>query len=301
MVSIPAENPVGFGLQPVVQRLAVPDRRALIGPRPAFDVQQHPRLVGRVERRCRRAPGVEPQVVQSVRFQDAVDPLPGRQVRRRISRVRKDGTFQRAPQHHGPAVQDELGSLGRELPQPESDDALVADPVGGERDGQLVHVRREFVPSLRALAQRIDSADAEHARSRLQSLGERQRCRLMIAAAGRDREFGLSHRGPNACCLRSTRRTLLFFRSGKTWTSSRCTCSGSLRSAMRPTMPFQFVCVWSETLCEFGPTSTCSRLSTRIVRRWGPGVAPVRSNSCGVDKLSPRPHSRSSSQTWVDQ
>src|SRR6266542_2555823 len=35
---------------------------------------------------------------------------------------------------------------------------------------------------------------------------------------------------------------------------------------MLPTTPFQLPCVWSLTLCEFSPTSTAMRLSTRRVR-----------------------------------
>ena len=84
---------------------AVADRCALVGPGSALDLKIEAQLVGGDERGLRRAPRMEPDVVQPVRLADADDPLPGLDVGGRIAGEGKDAAFQRAAQEDRPAVE----------------------------------------------------------------------------------------------------------------------------------------------------------------------------------------------------
>src|SRR5437764_1219705 len=70
-----------------------------------------------------------------------------------------------------------------------------------------------------------------------------------------------------------------------------------------PTIPFQFVCVWSVILWELTPTFTSLiLLSTQMVMRCLPGEScAVRSYSCGVARLFCEPVFLSSTHTVVCQ
>ena len=89
MVAVGAQDAVGLAPHPVVDRLAVAEARGLVGPRAGFDLVVEAEAIRRLERRLRRAPGVEADVVQAVRLRDADDPLPGRHVGRRMPGLRE--------------------------------------------------------------------------------------------------------------------------------------------------------------------------------------------------------------------
>ena len=115
VVAVGLQDPVGFGVDPLVDRLAVADRR----PGGALDLIVEAQFVGRDERRLGRAPGMEADLVQSVRLAIRMIRFHDSHIGRRIAGQREDAAFQRAAEEGLLSVHRELRALGGELAEAE--------------------------------------------------------------------------------------------------------------------------------------------------------------------------------------
>ena len=104
-----------------------------------------PQLIGRLEGRLGRAPGVEPEQVQAVVLGDPDDAPPGFQVGRRQPGPREDRAFERAAKKELPAVEPELRARGGDLAEAERRDAR-SRRLAIDRGGHAVERGAKLVP-----------------------------------------------------------------------------------------------------------------------------------------------------------
>ena len=127
-------------------------------------LEVHAQFVGRLERRFRRTPRVEPIVVHAVRLGDAQHAEPARLVHRRIARQREDGAVELAAKIGRPTVDGELRPTRREVPQAEAHVTGVGQRFAAASLGIQVHRqadqrRVELVPQRGLVAEREDGLD----------------------------------------------------------------------------------------------------------------------------------------------
>src|SRR5690606_2306620 len=111
MVAKGAHDPFRLALKPLLHAVLLAEG----GPETTFDLAVDTFYVGRHKGRLGRAPRVEPNVVEPVRFDDLHNAPPRRHIGSRIARERKDGALEGTPQKRLPAVDHKLRPLGREL------------------------------------------------------------------------------------------------------------------------------------------------------------------------------------------
>ena len=176
VVAVSREDAIGLLVQPAVDRLAQTERRTGVGPRGAFDVKVEPQLIGRLEGRLGRTPGVETEQVQAVVLGDPDDSPPGFQVGRRQPGPREDRAFQRAANKELTAVQPELRARRGDLAEAERRGArsrrLVVD-----RGGHAVERWAKLVP------ERGDALELDFLAERSPLLRPRHQAHLRAQAA----------------------------------------------------------------------------------------------------------------------
>ena len=156
MVPVRAQDAVGFAVDPAIDRFAVANACKSAG---RFGLKVETEFVRRRERGFGRAPGVEPDVVQTVRLADADDALPRIDVGGGVACLREDGALECSAQEYLVPVQDELRALCRDVPEAEDDGAGITE--GGfflspaQLDVHSVERGGELVPELRVVAHRV--------------------------------------------------------------------------------------------------------------------------------------------------
>ena len=144
---------------PCIQRPALADAGALVGPRRTLDLIIHAQLVGGAEGGLRRAPGVEAQVIEPVCLADSNDPPPCRFVGRRVAGQREDAALQRPTQEDLAAVDRQLGAIDMHLAQPERGrlpiGVTLAIDYGVDVDAERIQRRVELIPQARLVPQRV--------------------------------------------------------------------------------------------------------------------------------------------------
>jgi hypothetical protein len=143
VIPVGAQDALGLGFEPGVDRLARAEGRRLVGPRGRLDVKIETHLVGGGERGLRRTPRMEPQQVEPVCPRDPEDAPPFRDFGWRVPGLWKNSALQRAAEENLAAVQRELRALRREFAQPEVHGAGFA---ARECRRQPVQRGRELVP-----------------------------------------------------------------------------------------------------------------------------------------------------------
>ena len=151
VVAVGGQDPVALFAEPAVDRPAIAHGGPLVHPGRALDVEVETRLVGRREGRLGRAPGMEPQVIQTVRLAHAEDPPPSVDVGGRIAGLGEDAALERAAEENLLPVQRELRVLDFEVSQTERHITTVGPlstgHLGNQFHVELVKRRLEFVPS----------------------------------------------------------------------------------------------------------------------------------------------------------
>src|SRR5690606_36149378 len=106
--AIGGEDTPRLAIDPLIQWPRLTNRRTLVRPHRAFHLIIQAQLVGCDERGFRWAPGMESNLIESVRLTDPDSALPRVHVYRRITGKRKDTAFKRAAHKEGPPVDCQL-------------------------------------------------------------------------------------------------------------------------------------------------------------------------------------------------
>ena len=280
--------------EPGVERRAVPERR----PGRDLDLVVEADLVGRHEGRLRRRPGVEPEVIEPVGARGLQDPPPGGDVGRRVAREGKDGALERPAQEDAPAVDRELRPGHAQLAQAEADAARGPEAL----DPQAVQVRGELVPEPGAASHLVFELEPSRLPSSSGPLTRvsGRRCGAGPSLSAETRSVGLAGRAG----LVADRRHHAHQAPGDVRVDLDVVepdAPGGLQFEPADD-PVPGALRLIRDAVGIRPTGTIMRLSTRIVRRCGPGDRySVRSYSCGVPRPFLVPTGRSSSHTRVSQ
>ena len=111
VVAVRFENTVEFVADELVALGLLAENRRVHRPQRHLDLKQKSQFIPCLERRLRRAPGMEPHMVEPVRPADAEHPPPRRLVHRRITRQRVYAFIDRTTQEDGLPVERDLPVL----------------------------------------------------------------------------------------------------------------------------------------------------------------------------------------------
>ena len=128
-----------------------------------FHLEVHAQLVGRLEGRFRRTPGMEAIVIDAVRAGDRQHPQPAGLVHRRVAGQGEEAAVELAAEEDRAAVDGELVSTGGEAAHGERHRPHVGVRLAAGRrfqpEAQAEHGRLEFVPQRRVVAGLVDELD----------------------------------------------------------------------------------------------------------------------------------------------
>ncbi len=133
VIAIRPDDPVRFLVQPLIERFAVPDRGASVGPRSAFHLEVEPQFIRGRKGCLRRAPRMEPNMIQSELLAACDDALPLCDVGGRVAGQRKDAALERTAEGDALSIEQEMAPRGLKLPHAKRHAALV--------DGSALRVR----------------------------------------------------------------------------------------------------------------------------------------------------------------